>query len=189
MRANEFVFEYDLKKNNWEVIISNTAKSELGDNLVDLVRTAYSSTEHGSFVNSIKDVIPSDWNVLDWDEDPNVDATVFYRGPRGNESWRGYKIQGIGHDGKRESKDYAIEKVKQLLNTNGWWIESSDAMRHILLKAGVNPVTDLNTLQQLFNDKNIELLDKITYARTLPNGVKIKETVFGKPSITSGTTR
>ena len=181
MRASEFILEYSIPKNKWELLISDSDKTELGDNLVDLVTTAYSNTPQGSFVNSIKDVIPSDWNVIDWDEDPNIDATVFYRGPRKNEQWTGYKIQGIGHDGKRESKDRAISKVRELLNKNGWWIESSDAMRHILLKAGVNPVTDLDTLQQLFNDKNLKLVDEITYVRELPNTGQIKETVFGKP--------
>lgn len=177
------IFEFSLPKNQWELIVSNDDKEELGGDLVSLVRHAYSSTPHGSFVNSIKDVIPSDWNVIDWDEDPDVDACVFYRTPRGNESWSGHKIQGIGHDGTKTSKDKAINKVTQLLSKNGVWIESSDAMRHLLKKLNAPAVTDEKLLQQLFNDPNLRMVSDDTYLRTLGNGHKVTETVFGNPII------
>jgi hypothetical protein len=126
------ITEITLPKNVWELIISTADKHEVGTELVDLVKNAYSVTPRGSMINSLKDVIPSDWNVIDWDKDPDIDSCVFYRHNRPNENWIGYKIQGIGHDGTRTSKDYAINKVKELLEKNGVWIESSDAMRHVL---------------------------------------------------------
>ena len=175
--------EFELPKNQWEVIISNSDKSEVGKDLVSLVQQAYSNTPQGSFVNSIKDVIPSDWNVIDWDQDPDVDATVFYRGPRAGELWQGYKIQGLGHDGTRTSKDKAIGKIRELLNLSGWWIESSDAMRHILKKLNAPAVTDVEVLKKLFNDPDLTMLDADTYTRTLPTGGKVTETVFGNPKV------
>ncbi len=179
MRLHEFA----LPKNQWELLISNADKEEVGGDLVGLVQTAYSNTPDGSFVNSLKDVIPSDWNVIDWDKDPDVDATVFYRVNRPGESWAGYKIQGIGHDGTRTSKDKALMKVQEMLQKRGWWIESSDAMRHILKKLNANPVTNEQFLQRLFKDPNLKMIDQDTYQRKLANGNVITETVFGYPIV------
>lgn len=181
MKIRELLLELELPKNQWELIISNDEKLELGDNLVDLVQQAYSNTPHGSFVNSIKDVIPSNWNVYDWDAEPGVDATVFYRHQRPNENWVGNKIQGLGHDGKRQSKDSAINKINELLQRNGWWIESSDAMRHILKKLNAPAVTDDELLQQLFPHSNLRMIDTDTYERELGDGSTVRETVFGNP--------
>jgi hypothetical protein len=177
------LFEFELPKNQWVVDISNADKQEIGDNLVDLVQNAYSNTPQGSFVNSIADVVPSDWNIIDFDQDPDVDSCVFYRSPRGGEKWRGFKIQGLGHDGSRMSKDKAIGKVHELLSKHGWWIESSDAMRAVLKKLNVPAVTDVELLKRLFNDPNLTMVDQDTYKRHLPNGQTITETVFGHPRL------
>lgn len=185
MRANEFLQELQLPKNKWEVVMSSSVKQEVGSELVDLVKTAYSNTTKGSLVNSLKDVIPSDWNVIDWDKDPDIDSCVFYRHNRPNESWVGYKIQGIGHDGTRTSKDYAINKVQELLTKNGVWIESSDAMRHVLKKLNSTPITDQDFLRKLFNDNELTMVDIDTYERMLTDGTVVRETVFGKPILKS----
>ena len=183
MRVSEVILEFELPKNQWELLISNADKHELGDDLIGLVQTAYSKTQLGGFVNSLKDVIPSDWNVIDWDQDPDVDATVFYRSNRPGETWVGHKIQGIGHDGARTSKDKAILKCQELLNKQGWWSESSDAMRYILKKANMNVVADESFLKRLLNDPNLQMVDHETYKRKLSNGKTVIETVFGNPTL------
>lgn len=177
--------EFSLPKNQWELVVSNGDKEELGGDLVSLVRQAYSNTPQGSFVNSIKDVIPSDWNVIDWDQDPDVDSCVFYRKNRPGENWSGYKLQGLGHDGTRTSKDKAIAKVQELLAKPGVWIESSDAMRHLLKKLNVSSINDEQFLQQLFNDPNLKMISDDTYVRQLPGGNKVSETVFGNPKLSA----
>lgn len=181
MKISELLYEFEISKNTWELVISNDDKRELGDNLVDLVQHAYSNTPQGSFVNSIKDVIPSDWNVYDWDSEPGLDATVFYRQERPNETWVGNKIQGLGHDGKRVSKDAAIIEINALLRQDGWWIESSDAMRHILKKLNAPVVTDEELLQLLFPHSNLRMISTDTYTRKLGDGSEVTETVFGNP--------
>lgn len=177
------LLEFQLPKNQWVADIANDAKQDVGDELINLVQTAYSNTPQGSFVNSIKDVIPSDWNIIDFDQDPDVDSCVFYRGPRGKESWQGQKIQGIGHDGAKPSKQKAVDKTVELLNLPGWWIESSDAMRAVLKKLNVPVVTDITILQKLFNDPNLTMIDQDTYKRKLGSGQEITETVFGNPIV------
>lgn len=175
--------DLSLPKNKWETLISSADKHEAGDELVNLVQHAYSVTPKGSMVHSLKDVIPSDWNVIDWDKDPDIDACVFYRKNRPGENWVGYKIQGLGHDGTRTSKDKAINKILTLLSKPGVWIESSDAMRHVLQKLNTPSITDEHFLQTLFNDPNLQMIDQNTYQRQLDNGDVIKETVFGNPQL------
>lgn len=177
------LFEFSLPKNSWELLISDADKEEAGPELIDLVKHAYSVTPQGSFIHSIKDVIPSDWNVIDWDPDPDVDATVFYRTNRPGEKWIGHKIQGIGHDGQRASKDKAIGQIQKLLSRQGWWMESSDAMEHILKRIGLTPVADEHFLKTLFNDPHLRMVDDDSYVRKLGNGQLIRETVFGQPKL------
>jgi hypothetical protein len=179
MRAN------DLVKNRWQLLVSDPEKHKWSDNLINLVNNAYSATSLGSFVQNASQVAASDWVALDWDPQPDLDCTVFYRKARPNESWTGYKIQGIGHDGKTESKQKVIARVKALLTKPGTWIESSDAMARTLGKLGLQPVTDESTLHALFPESNLTLQQDGSYIRQLQNGEKIRETVYGNPSVRS----
>jgi len=186
MKINELLEggnDLKLTKNQWMADISNSAKQEIGGELINLVQTAYSNTSQGSFVNSIKDVIPSDWIIIDFDTDPDVDSCIFYRSPRGGELWSGHKIQGLGHDGTRASKDIAINKVNELLRLPGWWIESSGAMRTVLKKLDAPAITNVEVLQKLFNDPELTMIDTDTYTRILPIGGRVSETVFGNPKV------
>jgi hypothetical protein len=177
MRASELV------KNRWALIVSDPEKHTWAPNLIDLVNNAYQNTSLGSFVNSAQEVAASDWVALDWDPQPDLDCTVFYRRARPNEHWTGYKIQGIGHDGKTESKQKVIGRVKALLGKPGTWIESSDAMARTLGKLGLQPVTDEQVLNTLFPGTNLKLLDQNgTYERDA-GGSRIREQVFGNPVI------
>jgi hypothetical protein len=173
--------DVNLVKDHWTLLISSADKHELGNELVDLVQHAYNRTPMGSFVKSIQDVVPSDWKVIDWDHDPDVDACVFYRQAREGETFQGFKIQGIGHDGQQASKNKAVEELVKLLNKPGYWIESSDAMRATLRKFSAPVVTDVELLQQLFDDRELTMIDNMTYRRHLQSGQAIIETVFGKP--------
>ena len=182
MRYSELI-ERDLPKHSWQSLTADPDKQEFGQELVNLVQNAYKNTPLGSHVNSISDVVPSDWIVLDWDGEPDVDTVLFYRVSRPGESWKGNKIQGLGHDGQQGSKQKAIQKLESVLKQSGWWIESSDAMQHILRKS-MPAVTDEAFLQKLFNDPKLKMTGPDEYVRTLGNGKQIKETVFGIPVLT-----
>lgn len=176
------IFEIrEFPKNRWVDEISSADKLELSDNLISLVQTAYKNTDIGSFVNKVSDVMPPDWNVIDIDDDPDIDACVFYRKPRSKESWDGIKIQGIGHDGSKYSKAHAIAKVQRMLILPGTWIEASGAIKTVLLRQGSIRVTDEKFLQYLFQSPDLTMIDDHTYRRTLSNGQVVEETVFGYP--------
>ena len=182
MRSSEFIIEkLQLPKNKWELLISDADKHEVGNDLINLVHNAYSKTKMGSFIKGLQDVIPSDWVVINWDDEPDVDATIFYRANRPDESWQGKKIQGLGHDGTRISKDKAIQKIQEMLSQPGCWMESSDAMRAIMKRLNQPAVTGENFLRKLLNDPALRMIDTDTYTRTLSNGTTITETVFGHP--------
>lgn len=177
------ISELTLPKNQWTLLMSDEDKAEAGPELVELVRNAYSTTEKGSMIQGLRDVVPSDWEVIDWDDDPDIDACIFYRKPRGHEQWTGYKLQGLGHDGTNPSKRKAIEHITRLLQKPGVWIESSDALRHVLNKLHTPAVSGHDFLRRLFNDPNLKMVDEQTYIRTLQDGTRIKETVFGHPRL------
>ena len=170
-------------KNRWALIVTDNDKNNWSDNLIDLVHNAYRNTNLGSFVQNSHQVRASDWVAVDWDSDPELDCTVFYRKSRGNEAWSGYKIQGIGHDGQSDSKQKVLARVKNLLSKPGTWIESSDALARTLGKLGLQPVTDEQILNRLFPDSNLRMIDRNgTYERDA-GGRRIKEQVFGQPIV------
>lgn len=178
------IFELtEFPKHRWVDEISSADKHELSDNLINLVQTAYKNTDMGSFVNKVSDVMPADWNVIDLDDDPDIDACVFYRGPRAEDGWDGVKIQGIGHDGSKYSKAHAMAKVQRMLLLPGTWIEASGAIKSVLLRLKANKITDEKFLRYLFKSPGLTMIDEYTYRRTLSNGSVIEETVFGYPVI------
>jgi hypothetical protein len=176
MRARE------ITKNKWTLLVSDPDKHQWSDDLIDLVRTAYQHTNLGSFVTNASQVASSDWVALDWDQDPDIDCTVFYRRPRQGETWRGHKIQGIGHDGTSQSKQKVIERVKTLLSKSGVWIESSDALSRTLGRLGLQPVTDEATIHALFPDSRLQMMNNGQYRR-LAGGHWVVEQVFGNPIV------
>jgi hypothetical protein len=183
MKIHEILVEFQLQKNQWAVDISNDAKQEVSGDLIHLVQTAYAGTPRGSFVNNVSNILPSDWAILDFDDEPDVDSAVFYRGPRPGESWTGFKIQGLGHDGTKASKDHSLSRMVAMLNRPGWWIESSGTLRSVLANRGCNIVQDPATLRSLFPDTDLEMINQNTYTRQLPDGASITETVFGHPKV------
>lgn len=174
MKANEFT------KNRWSLIVTDNDKTNWAKELIDLVQNAYKNTNLGSFVQNSHQVRASDWVALDWDPDPELDCTVFYRSARPNEAWSGYKIQGIGHDGQAESKQKVLARVKNLLSKPGTWIESSDSLARTLGKLGLEPVTDEETLHRLFPNTNLRMMSDQSYERDA-GGRRIREQVFGRP--------
>jgi len=173
----------DYKKNQWELLLSNPNKLQEGEKLVDLVTNAYQNTTMGSFVNTVKDVVKSNWAVIDCNDDPGIDACIFFRDPRSDENWAGRKLQGIGHDGEKKSKIYIIDKMVNMLKEPGTWIEASDKLEEVLLAKGSNKVTDIEVLKKLFPKSKFKMLDNGQYQRSLENGTFVTESVFGTPKL------
>jgi hypothetical protein len=172
-----------LPKKKW----TDVEPEKYSDDLIDLVQTAYKSAPEGSFIRSKADLMGSDWHSIDYNKDPNVDATIFYRKARGSESWNGLKIQGIGHNGERPAIDLVLKRLKVLLNKSGVWVEASDALEHVLYKMGVPYVSDEAYAQKVFPNSDLKMTgDRGKYTRKIAGGKVIKETIFGKPKLKKG---
>ena len=171
-------FKEALEKNKWTHLLSNDAE-EYSFDLLSIVQNAYKNTTLGAFVKSIHDVKGSDWLALDYDYNPDVDVAIFFRSPRSNEVWKGYKIQGIGHDSSPEAKDKAIRKLISTLDQSGWWIEASGAVAKALLKRDVEPVRDEELLKKLF-PKIEQFKEDGSYVRPGPPSAQF---VFGNPLV------
>ena len=183
----QFVLE-NYPKDSWITITDPEEKIDNAKNLLDLVNIAYSKTPLGSFIKTVSDVKPSDWEVINLDDDPELESCVFFRKNKVSDTWIGNKIQGIGHDGKFYNKvsssKYAVEKIVELINNPGWWIEVSDALRHVLLSRYAGKftiVTDVELLRKLYKDPELEMIDEKTYTRRLPNNLIVSETTLGNP--------
>jgi hypothetical protein len=173
---SEFVLE-SIPKNKW----IKTDPIEYDDELISLVQNAYKNTPDGSFINTKRDAVKSEWLSIDIDEYPELDATIFYRGPRENEAWIGKKLQGIGHDGSIKSIGILLNKLNKLLNDNGIWIEASDQLEKILYKMNIPYVNDEELAKQIFPNSELKFIgDKGKYDRIIKSKGKI-ETIFGKP--------
>jgi hypothetical protein len=181
MKYLKYFENYGDYSNKWELLLSNPEKKIRGESLIDLVNNAYKITNLGSFVKTIRDVIKSEWFIIDWDDLGDIDACLFYRKPRPNEVWIGKKFQGVGHDGRGDSKKILLEKLCTELKKEGNWIEASDKLESILENRGIKKITDIRVLKKLFpGSKILKIHNNGRYDRTLENGV-ITESVFGNP--------
>lgn len=154
------------------------------DDLISIVQKAYQKAPEGSFIRSKRDLHGSDWHSIDIDDQPDIDATIFYRNSRSGETWKGKKIQGIGHDGSRRAIDVVLSRLKKLLKQRGVWVEASDALEHVLYKSGISYIDDEETARKVFPNSDLTMIgDRGKYIRTLPSGKKIKETIFGNPNV------
>lgn len=177
---DQYLQESNVEKGKWVY----PSISNRGEELVDLVQTAYKRTKDGSFVNSKGDLAPSNWVAMDFDDEPKLDVTLFYRTPRSGEQWKGKKIQGIGHDGSSDAKRIVLNKLSEMLKKRGIWIEASDAVEHILYKANTPYIKDKETIKRIFPDSKVEMTGfKGQYKRTLNSNKWITESVFGNPVI------
>jgi hypothetical protein len=169
----------DLPKNKW----SDVEEDNYANDLIKLVQIAYKKSTEGSFINTKKDVAESDWHSIDFDNKPDLDATIFYRGPRANETWKGYKIQGLGHDGSKQAIGVMLKRLKRLLTKDGVWLEASEAVEHILYKWGLPYIDDEEFAQEIFPDSDLKFLnDRGKYTRNVGNK-EVQETIFGKPKL------
>lgn len=172
------LLEKELTKNTWALLLTAKDKERHGSDLIGSVGTAYKHTTLGSFVKSMDDVSNSEWMVMDYDKDPDVDIAIFYRKPRASEKWTGFKIQGIGHDGSKEAKERLMKKVVGLVNGKNFWIEASDAMARSLEKLGASKETSKENIKALF-PSIAEFKNDGSYVRKI-NGKDSHETVYGK---------
>ena len=168
--------EIDIPKNSWKPISSSELK-DVEDDILDLIQNAYGPIGGHPNYKSVGDLAGSDYEVIDLDDDPEIDAVTVTKKRSG-----GTKYVGLGHDGSSQGKRGSIGRTIDKLGDSGTYIEASGKMADILSKANVTQVTDKDTISKALKGKEIEMQDNGSYTRYL-GGKKYIKLMFGKPTI------
>ena len=168
--------EIDIPKNSWKPISSDELK-DVENDILDLIQNAYGPIGGHPNYKSVGDLAGSDYEVIDLDDDPEIDAVTVTKKRAG-----GTKHVGMGHDGASPSKRAAISQTIRDLSKQGVYIEASGKMADILSKANVTQVTDEDTIRKALKGKEIKMYDDGSYDRVL-GGKKYRKLMFGKPTV------
>ena len=168
--------EIDIPKNSWKPISSDELK-DVENDILDLIQNAYGPIGGHPNYKSVGDLAGSDYEVIDLDDDPEIDAVTVTKKRSG-----GTKYVGLGHDGSSQGKRGSIGRTIDKLGDSGTYIEASGKMADILSKANVTQVTDKDTISKALKGKEIEMQDNGSYTRYL-GGKKYIKLMFGKPTI------
>ena len=168
--------EIDIPKNSWKPISSDELK-DVENDILDLIQNAYGPIGGHPNYKSVGDLAGSDYEVIDLDGDPEIDAVTVTKKRSG-----GTKYVGLGHDGSSQGKRGSIGRTIDKLGDSGTYIEASGKMADILSKANVTQVTDKDTISKALKGKEIEMQDNGSYTRYL-GGKKYIKLMFGKPTI------
>ena len=168
--------EIDIPKNKWKSI-SQPELKDVEDDILGLIQKAYGPIGGHPNYKSVGDLAGSDYDVIDLDDDPEIDAVTVTKKRAG-----GTKYVGLGHDGSSQGKRGSIGRTIDKLGDSGIYIEASGKMADILSKANVIQVTDKDTIRKALKGKKIEMYDDGSYDRVL-GGKKYRKLMFGKPIV------
>ena len=168
--------EIDIPKNKWKSI-SQPELKDVENDILDLIQNAYGPIGGHPNYKSVGDLAGSDYEVIDLDDDPDIDAVTVTKKRAG-----GTKYVGLGHDGTSQGKRGSIGRTIDKLGNSGIYIEASGKMADILSKANVIQVTDEDTIRKALKGKEIKMYDDGSYDRVL-GGKKYRKLMFGKPTV------
>jgi hypothetical protein len=116
--------------------------------------------------------------LKDVDKDHIADAFIIYK-----ETAYGKKIALLGTNDLKEAKKQLIQKVIELLNTRGWFIEASMKMEEVLSSSKVPVIKDENMIVDVVGkDKKPEMGTNGYYTRFLSKASKrIVKRMYGIP--------
>ena len=163
-------------KNTWFPLSKGEIK-DVEEEILDLIQKAYAPIGGHPNYKSVNDLAGSDYEIIDLDDDPELDAVTVTKQRVG-----GTKHVGIGHDGTSQGKRGAIGRTIDKLDEPSNYIEASGAIENILRKANVTQVTDEETIRKALKGKEIKVYDDGSYDRVL-GGKKYRKTMFGKPAV------
>jgi hypothetical protein len=116
--------------------------------------------------------------LKDVDKDHIADAFIIYK-----ETAYGKKIALLGTNDLKEAKKQLLQKVIELLNTRGWFIEASLKMEEILASSKVPVIKDEKMIVDVVGkDKKPEMGENGYYTRFLSKASKrIEKRMYGIP--------
>ena len=115
-------------KNTWFPLSKEEIK-DVEDEILDLIQNAYGPIGGHPNYKSVGDLAGSDYEIIDLDDDPELDAVTVTKKRAG-----GIKHVGIGHDGTSPGKRGALGRTIDKLDEPSNYIEASGAIENIYVK-------------------------------------------------------
>ena len=109
--------------------------------------------------------------LIDVDEDPMPDAFILLRKGR---------IKLLATDGGREAKKAVVQKVVDMVKSEGYTLEASKKMNDIMIAKGAPVIMDQPRLEKMVGPKFIKHLEDGYYERDLKKGGTVVKRMYGK---------
>lgn len=168
----------NLPKDKWVKLSKDEINSEK-EEIFKLIDGAYAQIGGHPNYKSPDNVAGSEgdsnYEVIDLDDDPEIDAVSVSKSKPAGE-----KYVATGHDGTSKAKSRMINHKATNLKMPGYYIEVSGKIKDILLAKGVPVVDDAEVIKRVLKGKDIELFDDGSYKRDI-GGEKHVKVLLGNP--------
>tara|TARA_R100000152_G_C6781649_1_gene216640 strand:+ start:119 stop:1954 length:1836 start_codon:yes stop_codon:yes gene_type:complete len=161
-------------------------RPELYGEVADAMNIAYAPIGGHAKYGNADDLAAEDkhsrYDMLDYDEDPYVDAAKIY-----SSTPHGFKASLSAHDGSLDSKKRQVAYTENMLRTPGHYAEMSGPWFRVMERSGFKPLTDMSQIQQVLAGKNIQPSSDVEggYVRNI-GGVDHTKQIYGKPMTNEG---
>jgi len=166
-----------LPKNTWTSVSADDLSETQMQEIWSLFKRTYFSI--GMHISSLEELFLKCPHliILDNDGDQIINAFIAMTKTK----W-GYKLNALGHDGTRLSKDAIINKHYELLTTSGYFAALSEKMESVMRDRGLENVKDSRVLYSIFGDK-IEVVEDGYYMKYVDLVGLKRKCIFGLPVI------
>jgi len=167
----DFGNDYPKKK---FIELSHKGAMEYADEILDLIKTAYSKKGGNIEIKSAEDLKNGDityWVLKDIDQDPDVDLAI-----GGKFTQSGVKVTVLGQDGSKEAKKESIKKMMDLMNFGGFYAEMDQDLAD---KLNLTIITDETIIRKVIN-KDLKYNQDGSYDRKI-GGSQHTKVLVGKP--------
>ena len=172
----EFLKEdYELQnhpKKEWIKQQLSAIDEEIMDYLFEQYKTVYSAEGLDLSAYSAKE-LQSGYEIvmlIDVDKDPMPDAFIFVRGDR---------MKLAATDGEKQSKSVLVQKMVDMVKSEGYSLEASKKIEDIMKARGAPPITDKEQIEKMVGPKFIRHLSDGYYERHLKKGGVIVKRLYG----------
>lgn len=161
----------------WITLTTEEEKLKYLDELWNLYVNTYSHIG----IHVTKDQLLEDnWAILDLNDDGKPEVAYSWKNTK-----YGYKITSFIHNGTRLAKRIVVEKMKELLNTDGWYAEISERPEDVL--SGHVPFVTNDIAKIVLYNKEIKPLDDgYHYVRVIGDLGEKTKVLAGKPILDDG---
>lgn len=174
----QYLEEANLPKNQW-VTLTKKELTDEKEEIFKLIDDAYAQIGGHPNYKSPDNVDGSqggsNYEVIDFDEDPDIDAVSVSKSLPS-----GVKYVATGHDGTKTGRSKVVNHKADNLRKSGYYIEVSGKIKDILIAKGVPIVTDPEVIKRVLKGKEIELNADGSYQRRIGGDLHTK-VLLGNP--------